>query len=171
MSITAIEDPEVRLIKVVSQSAGNEQIAALARYRIAARREVSGEIEDCGTWSKVPFTIDHDRTLCDAFMEFMGRARADYMADKRHLFIELVATAHDFKGQGAGRLLVERICADADEEGLECFVETNRDIVGFYERFGFGLREERDMPGGLGYTEFIMVRSPKKREPEDDKNS
>lgn len=157
----ALDDPDIRLMKVVDRSRGN-QIAAIARYRIATRKPIAGKGEDSGTWSKIPLTEDHDRELCTAFIEFMGNARKDHMGDRLHILIELLATVHDFKGRGAGRLLVGRICEDADRETVECFVETNRDIVPFYEKFGFVVKERRDMPGGYGYSEFIMVRQPQK---------
>lgn len=156
----ALNDPEVRLIKAVD-SVRDDRLVAIARYRIAARKLTTGDANDSGTWSKLPLTKDHDLELCTAFMDFMGNARKDHMEGRRHVFIELLATDHDFKGQGAGRLLVERICEDADLEGLECFVETNSDIVPFYEKFGFMVKEEKEMPGRFGYREFIMVKSPR----------
>lgn len=157
----ALEDPDVRLIKVMESSRG-DLIAGIARYRTVTRKLAADKNEESGTWSKVPLTEDHNHELCIAFIEFMGNARKDHMGDRPHLFIELLATIHDFKGRGAGRLLVNRICEDADREGLEIFVETNRDIVPFYEKFGFVVKEQRDMPGYHEYSEFIMIRQPQK---------
>ena len=84
------------------------------------------------------------------------------MPDGRmHYLIELVATSHQYKGSGAGRLLLEWVCTEADKEGLPVFVETNQDIVKFYERSGFEVVETLSMPGGFGYEEYIMVRPSK----------
>jgi predicted N-acetyltransferase YhbS len=55
-------------------------------------------------------------------------------------------------------MLVEWGCDEADKVGVEVFVETNRDAVPFYQKFGFDLKLEADMPGNFGYTEYVLVR-------------
>jgi predicted N-acetyltransferase YhbS len=59
-------------------------------------------------------------------------------------------------------MLLEWGCEHADEAGVEVFVETNQAAVPFYQRFGFELKVEADMPGGFGYTEYVLVRPAKK---------
>ena len=75
--------------------------------------------------------------------------------------LEVLATVHDYKGRGAGKMLVKWGCNEADKAGVEVFVETNNSAVSFYQQFGFKLELEAEMPGGLGYREDILVRAAK----------
>jgi predicted N-acetyltransferase YhbS len=74
----------------------------------------------------------------------------------------VLATIHDYKGQGAGKMLVQWGCDQADKAGVEAFVMTNRNTVPFYRKFGFELKVEAEMPGGSGYTEYVLVRPAKR---------
>ena len=113
-----------------------------------------------GTWSLLSLTPDHDHELCKSFIDFLAQTRKSYMATRPHILLELVLTVHKRKGSGAGRMLVQTLCEEADREGLEIFVETNGPIVAFYEKFGFAVRDRLMMPGGLGYEEAILIRKP-----------
>ena len=160
----ALVDPDVRLMVVTDTSSTPEHIVALGRFRATPSTPSIGSEHplDAGTWSRVALTPDHDIGLCTAFIDFLALGRNKTMPDGRlHYLIELVATSHQCKGSGAGKLLLEWVCTEADREGLPAFVETNQDIVKFYERAGFAVVETLSMPGGFGYEEYIMVRGPK----------
>lgn len=153
----ALNSPDVRLMVVLDNTASPSRIIALLRVSISSGK---GNL-DAGTWSAVPLTSHHDAELCRAFIDFMVLCRRRTMAGRKHYFLELVATVQEYKGSGAGRTLLEWVCGEADREGAAVFVETNTDIVGFYERFGFEVVERMKMPGGFGYEEWIMVRPVK----------
>jgi hypothetical protein len=59
-------------------------------------------------------------------------------------------------------MLVQWGCDQADKAGVEVFVMTNRNTVPFYQKFGFELKVEAEMPGGLGYTEYVLIRPAKR---------
>lgn len=152
-----LRDPETRLLVAFDTSNNKPRAIAFLRYRVQPR---TGGIQqlDAGTWSRVPLGPDHYKEGCDAFVAFLAEARQDLMRTQPHFFVELLCTSHEFKGRGAGRLLVERMCHEADAAGQPCFVETNGAIVKFYEKFGFEVKATRAMPGSHDYVEYILVR-------------
>ncbi|KAF2095282.1 acyl-CoA N-acyltransferase [Rhizodiscina lignyota] len=151
----AIDDPDVRLLIVTDLS--SDSIVALLRYRIHGPSSAD-LVVDAGTWSRVPLSVDHDHELCNAFTDFLAEGRRVFIGGRPHIFVELLATVHEFKGRGVGRLLIDTMCREADQAGWPCFVETNGAIVKFYEKFGFKTKAMKEMPGSFGYEEFIMVR-------------
>ena len=154
----SLNDPNVRLMVVVDKSAEPERIIAQGRFRAPSSDTTTTENLDAGVWPCIPLTADHDAEMCNAFIDFIVLCRQKQMTGKRHYFIELLACSHEYKGCGAGRLLLEWVCAESDKENAAIFVQTNSDIVKFYERFGLNVVDRLEMPGGLGYEEFIMVR-------------
>ncbi|KAL0562788.1 hypothetical protein V5O48_019290 [Marasmius crinis-equi] len=155
----SITSPDIS-IHVVTHG---EHIVALARWRFSSSTwdteepETPGDLTS-GTWSLIPLSSGHDEELCKSMIDFMGVTRKSYMSGRPHILLELVLCAHEYKGIGAGRLLVEQCIREADERGLEIFVETNGAIVKFYEKFGFKEKERVVMPGGYGYEEIILLR-------------
>ena len=153
----SLNDPDVRLMVVVDSTVSPERIIALGRFRLSSSEKK--EDLDAGTWSAIPLTSDHDAEMCDAFIDFTVLCRRKVMSGRKHYFLELVATSHEYKGYGAGRMLLEWVCGEADREGAAVFVETNTNIVKFYDRFAFEVVERLKMPGeDYGYEEWVMVR-------------
>jgi hypothetical protein len=150
----ALDDPELTVMVVVDCSVEPHRIIALGRFRLSPP---SASL-DAGQWSRIPWTEDHDVELCDGFASFLASCRQKMMHGVEHYFIELLATSHLHKQTGAGRLLLEWVCRQADQNHIPIFVETNGDIVSFYEKFDFEVKERLIMPGGHGYEEFIMIR-------------
>ena len=86
----ALNDPEVRIIKIVDTAADRKSVA-LARWRLPARRR--GMAVDAGCWSAVPLIADHDETLCNAFINFMAEQRRTVMQDRPH-YCEFCVHSH-----------------------------------------------------------------------------
>lgn len=158
----AVTDPSIVLLKAFLKSpeTGAEIIIGLARYRLPQLQA----LPRAGLWDSMPLTEDHDQELCHAFISLLGDCRDRVMNGRPHYFIELLGTVHEEKGKGVGRALLQWGCDRADEESVEVFVETNPDALGFYQKVGFEVREEADMPGGYGYRESILVRQPRSRD-------
>lgn len=141
-------------------------IVAMAYFSIC-RPSASNPNSHLDKWvfTAVPLTNDHDQELCKGMIDFAVSTRRKAMSGIAHVFVELVATRHEYKGKGAGGLLLRHIRVVADEERLPIFVETNGAIVKFYEKLGFEIKETMAMPGGLGYEEFILIREPHSEQP------
>ena len=162
-----INDPDATLM-VVTDPEKNGEITALEiwrtykdenqHHRIEESRAQHNPLADAGTFGYVPLTSDHNQEYVNAAIGFMIKTHKQYVGDKPHIMIELVATVHERKGVGAGRLMVEKVCEEADREGLDVFVVTNGRIVPFYQKFGFVLKNTIAMPGGLGYEENVLIR-------------
>ncbi|KAF9258272.1 hypothetical protein L218DRAFT_964641 [Marasmius fiardii PR-910] len=178
----SISSPDISVYVVTAptqDSYRKEEIIALARWRFSRstwNEEAGNEILldqpssdpnpfDCkghgdlpaGTWS-LPLTPDHDKDLCESFIDFITSTRKQYVSNRSHVLIELVLCVHEAKGLGVGRMLMEQCLKEADEGGLPVFVETNGAIVPFYKKFGFQEKARIPMPGGMEYQEIVLLR-------------
>ena len=168
----AILDPEVTLMVVLR----NNAIIAMARWRyyprlpheplavnaIDADADLTNPEGDlsAGTWTLLKSSPDTNTEMYKAMMVFMQEVHIKYMSGKPHYLIELLATAHEAQGTGAGRLLLEELAKRADKQSVETIVETNNLVVEFYEKLGYEIRERKMMPGDLDYEEFALIRAP-----------
>jgi ribosomal protein S18 acetylase RimI-like enzyme len=154
----ALNDPDIRTMVVANEASKPEQVIAVARFQAPPADTSVAQPLDAGTWSRFPWTIDHDVQTLNTAVAFQSAGREKAMQGKRHYFIELLATKHEFKGKGAGKMLIDWVCEQADKEQVEVFVDTNKDIVRFYERFGFNVQEKMVMPGDIPYEQYLLVR-------------
>jgi ribosomal protein S18 acetylase RimI-like enzyme len=154
----ALNDPHIRTMVVASGATKPEQVIAVARFQAPPADGSVSQLLDAGTWSRIPWTTDHDVETLSTAVAFQSAGREKAMKGKRHYFIELLATKHEFKGKGAGKMLIDWVCEQADNEQVEVFVDTNKDIVKFYERFGFIVQEKMVMPGDIAYEQYLLVR-------------
>lgn len=89
------------------------------------------------------------------------------MGDRKHWYLELVATRQEYQGRGAAGQLLRWGVERADEEATECYLEASPEGKPIYGRFGFGERDrlvvelEGKGEGPLSekeYVEVFMVR-------------
>jgi ribosomal protein S18 acetylase RimI-like enzyme len=164
----AILDPDVRLM-VVTSARREESIVAYGRWRFYADQRPkpltsdSGPTLSAGTWTLMGPPPEGEMELFHGFADFLGEMHHRYMSGKAHYLLELVGTIQEAQGTGAGRALMDALGIEADAKRVEIFVETNNLVVDFYKKLGWMVQEEKAMPGGLGYTEFILLRYPKLR--------
>lgn len=77
----ALLDPKTHFVKVTDEE--NGEIAALARWVFP--RDDDGGPQPASEKARWPeFTDEVDRSLCDSLFESMGRAREEYMGDRKH---------------------------------------------------------------------------------------
>jgi len=82
--------------------------------------------------------------------------------------LEMLATAPEHQGRGAGSQLMRWGLDRTDQESLEAYLEASPDAVRLYERFGFReagktdtwIENERVKPGTL-YRNLFMIRPAK----------
>jgi ribosomal protein S18 acetylase RimI-like enzyme len=80
----------------------------------------------------------------------------------RHWYLLLLGVDPSRQGQGIGACLMEPVLARADAEGLPCYLESfNARNLPFYERHGFQVVVEDDLPNG-GPHFWTMKREPSK---------
>jgi GNAT superfamily N-acetyltransferase len=95
-------------------------------------------------------------------IDFM-RPRALAAVAESAWYLSIVGVTPSAQGQGIGRRLIEPTLAEADEAGVECYLETfDRRNPGFYQRLGFSAAGSHAEPV-TGATYTIMRRNPKRR--------
>ncbi len=78
-----------------------------------------------------------------------------------HWYLGVLGTDPPHQRRGVARCLIEPVLARADEDGLPAWLEASRpENVPYYERFGFAVTVEMDLPGG-GPPIFGMLREPR----------
>ena len=78
----------------------------------------------------------------------------------RHWYLPTLGVDPPRQGQGVGSALIQPVLSRADAEGLLCYLETETaGNVAFYERHGFEVVVEDDMPDG-GPHFWTMKREP-----------
>ena len=99
-------------------------------------------------------------------IDFM-RPRALAAVAKSAWYLSIIGVTPSAQGQGIGRSLMEPTLVDADEAGVECYLETfDRRNPGFYQRLGFSAVASHGEPV-TGATYTIMCRNPKTRSAQD----
>ncbi|NNE74284.1 MAG: GNAT family N-acetyltransferase [Acidimicrobiales bacterium] len=77
-----------------------------------------------------------------------------------HFYLNTIGVAPEGRGQGLGRLLLDRVLAVCDAEGIEAYLESsNPRNISLYERAGFTVLEEVAMPEN-GPVIRPMLRPP-----------
>lgn len=91
--------------------------------------------------------------------DFM-RPRALAAVAKSAWYLSIIGVTPSAQGRGIGRRLIEPTLTEADEAGVECYLETfDRRNLGFYQRLGFSaLGSHAEPVRGATYT--IMRRNP-----------
>ncbi|WP_354699094.1 hypothetical protein DSM112329_04801 [Paraconexibacter sp. AEG42_29] len=68
---------------------------------------------------------------------------------ERHLYLATVGVRRDRQGQGLGTRLMAPGLEQADARGLPCYLESSNPLnVPLYERHGFRVTAEHQLPGG-----------------------
>lgn len=79
--------------------------------------------------------------------------------------MELLGTDASYKNRGAASMILQYGCDRADEEGVECYVDSSPQALRLYQKFGWVKKAEREMPqvGDFRYTEHFLVRPARDR--------
>jgi GNAT superfamily N-acetyltransferase len=95
-------------------------------------------------------------------IDFM-RPRALAAVAESAWYLSIVGVAPSAQSQGIGRRLLEPTLAEADDAGVECYLETfDGRNLNFYQRLGFSAAGSHAEPV-TGATYTIMRRNPKAR--------
>ncbi|KAK4173101.1 hypothetical protein QBC36DRAFT_303947 [Triangularia setosa] len=86
-----------------------------------------------------------------------------YMGSKSHCYLALIATRPDYRGFGAGRMLMESGVQKVDEEGYKAYLEASPEGKPLFEKFGFRVEQVAEYLDGR-YLECSMIRDTKKTE-------
>lgn len=77
-----------------------------------------------------------------------------------HYYLQVLGVDPVKQGRGQGRALLEPMLAKADRQQVPVYLETAEpDNLGYYQRFGFEVRQELDLPSGAPHL-WTMLRPP-----------
>ena len=115
------------------------KVIAFIKYNIFETVEATEQRTDAGARQWPP------KTNLPLIEEFWGQiigARQKYAKQLGpHVSVDIVATEPEWHGKGAGKLLMEWACKDADRRGLPMYLEGSPVGMKLYERAGFVGRE------------------------------
>src|SRR6266536_4869474 len=84
---------------------------------------------------------ESDYALANNFFGNLISKRKEIMGDRKHWYLELVATRQEYQGKGAAGQLLRWGVERADEDGTECYLEASPEGKPIYEQFWFGERD------------------------------
>ena len=140
-----LEEDEYRITSCVGchePEVGEEwSVVGFIKYRIANRE---GEAKENAVAEKRTFPegvhLGMIEWLWPKLME--GRARFDRELGGKYVFVETLATDPNWQRCGAGKLLMEEACAEADRRGWPAWLEATPEGRRLYEQVGFVAKEE-----------------------------
>ncbi len=80
---------------------------------------------------------ESDVQVWNAFFKQMNDAKTEYMGARPYMCLDTLITHPEHRRQGAAKLLVEWGCKNADERGIEAYLESSQMGVPLYEGCGF----------------------------------
>jgi ribosomal protein S18 acetylase RimI-like enzyme len=93
-------------------------------------------------------------------MSAMGTIKKAHPKDQPHWYLSGLATDPSYQRTGVGTALITPKLEQCDRQGLGAYLETQKAInVPYYERFGFRVTKEIDLPKG-GPHLWLMWRDP-----------
>ncbi|KAI7545748.1 hypothetical protein KC331_g6034 [Hortaea werneckii] len=147
---------QVSLRKVTNTE--TEQILSFAKAEIKAY--TSSELD-----SAADDGHENDPQMNRDWFSLNESMRRHYMGLRKHCYIGMLATLPCHQHKGAGTMLLNAICNDADEAGLEVYLEATDTAKPLYLKHGFvAVNEIRFDPARYGCFEIgkerqtIMVR-------------
>lgn len=103
---------------------------------------------------------------CGARYEAMWEWIASKLPDEPFWYLDHIAVEAGSRGSGLGTALIQHGLAMAERDGVPAFLETARSVnVGYYERRGFRVVADDDVPDG-GPHLWFMSRPPGRARPE-----
>lgn len=95
-----------------------------------------------------------------AMVRMYAAAQRHHPRRPLHWFLAVLGVDPEHQGRGLGTALVRHALDRYDQEGTPAYLETtNPANPPFYQRFGFEIRDEFGLPGGL--TAWTLWRDPR----------
>jgi hypothetical protein len=137
-----------------SLGANKDQVIAWCKWNAPSLKPLE---TDLPTWPE-----GADVELANHFFGNLFTRRKRIMGERKHWYLEILATRPEWQGKGAAGKLMRWGLERADEEGVETYIEASPDGKPIYEHFGFKEMERLvvDLEGktiALDEKEFVEV--------------
>jgi hypothetical protein len=138
-----------------------DQVVAWSKWNAPSPKPLD---TDLPTWPE-----GGDAELANHFFGNLFSRRIRVMGERKHWYLELVATRPEWQGKGAAGRLMRWGLEKADEDGVESYLEASPDGKPIYEHFGFreaerlvvDLEWKENALGEKEFVEVMMVRPGK----------
>ncbi|KAJ5651120.1 acetyltransferase [Penicillium longicatenatum] len=128
-----VNKPFQKYIKIVDMENkdenGRPRIAAYAKWDLSTPEERGRRYP--------PWHEEMPGEMCEAFFLKEEYNRSRVMGDRKHYYLDTVATHPDYQRRGCGSMLVKWGCDLADAEGVSAYVDASKDGAPLYAKHGF----------------------------------
>ncbi|KAH8821838.1 acyl-CoA N-acyltransferase [Xylogone sp. PMI_703] len=146
-----LDDPHSHFICITDEDAQPAPlIIAFAKW--VEPQDASSQPQELPQWPD-----GGDKDLANLFFGALMTTRPETMGERRHWYLELLATRLEYQGKGAGGKLIRWGLEKADEEDVETYLEGSPDGVPIYRRFGFEEVGRLSVVDGQ-FVEVFMLR-------------
>ncbi|CAD6440105.1 46edc67b-02b9-4726-a5ec-2187c4635ee9 [Sclerotinia trifoliorum] len=152
--LAEIQDPSSHFICICNTSSPTQEIISFAKWNDSSAPVVTKN--DIPQWPP-----GCNAELANHFFGTLIERRREIMRERKHWYLELIATKPGWQRQGAAGNLIRWGLVRADEEGLETYLEASPVGKEIYEYFGFEERGRLVIPlvDGEDFVECMMVRT------------
>ncbi|KAI9707746.1 MAG: hypothetical protein M1836_000708 [Candelina mexicana] len=155
-------DASIRRLKVTDSEIDDEIVGA-AQWNIYQETRPDDE------WKKGVKIECEDENIREMSMKFMGaieERRRKWIGGEAHCLLYILCTDPAHQRRGAGKMLVQWGCEEADKLGLPAYVEASAAGHRLYESCGFEDREKvvmgKDLIGEYGPFQYTFMQRPAK---------
>jgi len=151
-----IKDPNARFLVVVDTDSTAEypgNIVAFAKW-VVPGAPPQPPVPD-SVWP-----ADGDPTLAGVFFQELVSMHEGNMEERPHWYLEIISTRREYQGKGAGSLLLDWGVQKADDDAVECYLDSTPEGKGLYLKFGFEEIETRRYFDDT-YSHCYMLRKAK----------
>jgi GNAT superfamily N-acetyltransferase len=156
MIVDEIADPcsHSLVVTTPANSSSRDEIIAWSKWNAPSPKHLD---TDLPKWPE-----GADVEVADHFFGNLFTRRKRIMGEKKHWYLEMLATKPNWQGKGAAGKLMRWGLEKADADGLETYIEASPNGKPIYEHFGFREIERLivDLEGkdnDLGEKEFVEV--------------
>ncbi|ESZ91456.1 hypothetical protein SBOR_8179 [Sclerotinia borealis F-4128] len=154
--LSEILDPSSHFLCIYDASSPTQEIISYAKWNDSSAPLAT--LHDLPAW---PAGCDEE--IANLFFGTLIEKRREIMGERKHWYLEFVATKPEGQGMGAAGKLMRWGLERADEEGVETYLEASPVGKAVYEYFGFEERSRLVVPVEEkgDFVECMMVRPGK----------
>ncbi|KAF7958124.1 hypothetical protein EAE96_003688 [Botrytis aclada] len=156
--VSEIQEPSSHFLCIQDSSSPTSEIISYTKWNDTSAPVAT--INDLPEWPQ-----GCDVEVANHFFGTLIERRREIMGERKHWYLELIATKPEFQGKGAAGKLMRWGLERADEDGVETYLEASPVGKEVYEHFEFEEKARLVVPvdGKSNFVECMMVRPGNKK--------